>query len=97
MDERLSELGRKIRPGEKLRRAKLPLAAGAAALGALLAYRAARAVIQSRSERHGPKAGINRLRVKSAGMFDYIRALRLLATTVRKGKPAVFIVDPGTR
>lgn len=97
MDERLSDLGRKIRPGDKLRRAKLPLAAGAAALCALLAYRAARAVIQSRSERRRPKAGINRLKVKSAGMFDYIRALRLLATTVRKGKPAVFIVDPGTR
>lgn len=97
MDERLTELGRKIRPGEKLRRAKLPLAAGAAALCALLAYGAARAVIQSRSKRHGPKAGINRLRVKSAGMFDYIRALRLVATTVRKGKPSVFIVDPGTR
>ena len=97
MDERLTDLGRKIRPGEKLRKAKIPLAAGAAALCALLAYRAARSAIKARSERHGPKAGIKRLKVKSAGMFDYVRALRLLATTIRKGKPGVFIVDPGTK
>ena len=97
MDERLTDLGRKIRPGARLRKAKIPLAAGAAALCALLAYRASRAVVKSRSERHGAKAGIKRLKVKSAGMFDYILALRLLATTIRKGKPGIFIVDPGTK
>lgn len=97
MDERLTDLGRKIRPGARLRKAKIPLAAGAAALCALLAYRAARAVVKSRSERHGPKAGIKRLKVKSAGVFDYVRALRLLATTISKGKPGIFIVDPGTK
>ena len=101
MDERLTDLGRKIRPGTKLRvrlrKSKIPLAAGAAALCALLAYRAARAVVKSRSERHGPKAGIRRLKVKSARVFDYVRALRLLATTISKGKPGIFIVDPGTK
>lgn len=101
MDERLTDLGRKIRPGAKLRirmrRAKIPLAAGAAALCAFLAYRAARAAVKSKSERHGPKAGINRLKIKSAGVFDYVRALRLLATTIRKGKPGIFIVDPGMK
>ena len=97
MDERLSDLGRKIKPGANLRRAKIPLAAAAAALCALLAYWAARSVVKARSENHGPKAGINRLKVKSAGVFDYVRALRLLATTIRKGKPGIFIVDPGTR
>jgi hypothetical protein len=97
MDERLTDLGRKIHPSAKLRKAKIPLAAGAAALCALLAYRAARAMMKSKSERHGPKAGINRLKLKSAGVFDYVRALRLLATTISKGKPGIFIVDPGTK
>lgn len=97
MDERLTDLGRKIRPGARFRKARIPIAAGAAALCALLAYRAARAVVKSRSDRQGAKAEIKRLKVKSAGMFDYIMALRLLATTIRKGKPGIFIVDPGTK
>lgn len=101
MDERLTDLGRKIRPGAKVRarfrKARIPLAAGAASLCALLAYWAARAAVKSRSERHGPKADIKRLKLKSAGVFDYVRALRLLATTISKGKPGVFIVDPGTK
>ena len=99
MDERLSDLGRKLKPKVNMKRLQSPVAALSIAVAGFLLFRALRPksklVAWSRSKHKRPGARIERLKVKSAGMFDYVRALRMLMTVVRKGKPAVFIVEPG--
>jgi hypothetical protein len=91
MDERLSDLGRKLKPRVNLKRLQIPAAAVFAAVTGLLIFRA----VRPRPFKVKAKAKVTRLKVKSAGMFDYLRALKMLTTVVRKGKPAVFIVEPG--
>lgn len=89
MDERLSLLGRKIRPRMRSEYLRIPMAVLAAMLAGYVAYRLAR-----RSS--GPKPGpsVTRFKVRTSGMLDHIRTLQLAASVVRKGKPAILIVEP---
>lgn len=91
MDARLSDLGRKLKPRVNLKRLQIPAAALFLALSGLLIFRA----LRPRPFKAKAKAKVTRLKVKSAGMLDYLRTLKMLTTIVRKGKPAVFIVEPG--
>ncbi|MDQ3001828.1 MAG: hypothetical protein M3Y08_11285 [Fibrobacterota bacterium] len=91
MDVRLSDLGKKLKPRVNLKRLQIPAAGLFLALSGLLIFRA----VRPRTFKVKAKAKVTRLKVKSAGMFDYLRTLKLLTTIVRKGKPAVFIVEPG--
>ena len=92
LDRHLEQLRGKFAPKPGLRRIGLgiAIAAGGLLAGAFV-WRLAR------RDRHPVQARITRLKVRSAGMGDRVRALRLLLTVIRKGKPAVFIVDPGKR
>lgn len=104
MDEHLSQLGRKLKPRVNVSRLQIPFAAAFMALaGALLTrrflFRSRRRtwmgmpVTDSRKPRSGIKA--DRFRVRSAvGALDNIRALQLAYAVARKGKPAVYIVEP---
>jgi hypothetical protein len=96
MDERLSDLGRKIRPRINPKWVQIPLASLFALATGFIIFRAVRpkSKLAAWSRKSHPSARVQRLKIKSAGMFDYIHALRLLSTIVRKGKPAVFIVEP---
>jgi hypothetical protein len=94
MDALLSDLGRKLRPKAALKRARIPLAAASAGLAAFAVYKAIRAVRASRKPAYLKSPVLRRFRVKSLGILEYAQALRLLASVVRKGKPAVFIVEP---
>ena len=86
MDEHLASLGRKLRPLSP-KRLKIPLMA-AAALGLGLT------VFQLiRSKRH-PKPPKRELRWRSTNLFDQILLMKSLAMAVKKGKPAVFVVQP---
>jgi hypothetical protein len=49
----------------------------------------------TRHKRHPVRSKVTRLKVRSAGVRDRIHALRLVLSMIRKGKPAVFIVEPG--
>ncbi|MDB5102830.1 MAG: hypothetical protein JWP91_519 [Fibrobacteres bacterium] len=98
MDARLSDLGRKFKPKVNVKRARIPAAVLAAALTGFLLFRAFRpkSKLVSWSRRKKPaSARMQRLKVKSAGMADYVRAIGLVMNVIRKGKPAVFIVEPG--
>jgi hypothetical protein len=92
MDEHLSQLGRKFQPGAKFKRVGIPIAAAMAmAVSGLMVFRGFR--------RHGRRgrgaaAKVERLKIKSAGMWDQVRAVRLALNLARKGKPAIFIVEP---
>jgi hypothetical protein len=89
MDERLYQLGRKMRPRLEGRYLWLPLAIVAAFLAGSAAY------LLARRASH-PKAGptVTRFKVRTAGMIDHIRTLQLAASVLRKGKPAILIVEP---
>lgn len=89
MDERLSQLGRKIRPGIELRNLRLPMALLAACAAGIAAYFLAR-----RAAKTGSGPTVRRFKVRTAGMMDHIRTLQLAASVVRKGKPAILIVEP---
>jgi hypothetical protein len=108
MDLLLSQLGRKLRPKIfvsklKLARLQIPLAALFIAVSGIVVFRAIRpepkpkawmGKFQGKLGRIQNSAKVKRLEVRSAGLFDQIRALRLAAAVARKGKPAVFIVEP---
>jgi len=90
LDRHLDQLKRKFTPRARLRRLAVPAgiaAAGLLAGGLVWAF--------TRRQRHPARTRIKRLKVRSAGMRDRVRALRLVLSMIRKGKPAVFIVEPG--
>lgn len=90
LERHLGMLKERFGPKAGLRKFGLPVALGAAALAAAgIAWKL------THRERHArPKAAIRRLRVRGAGIADQIRALGMLAGMIRKGKPAIYIVEP---
>ena len=88
LEDHLERLKSRFAPSVTLRKLVLPaglLAAGGAA--GFLAWK------MSRTPAHqGFKGEVSRLRIRSAGIREQMRALRLLFSVVRKGKPAVFVV-----
>jgi hypothetical protein len=90
LDRHLRQLKRKFAPQARLRRMAMP---GLIVAGSLLAGGLVLAL--TRRKRHPVQAKITRLKVRSAGVRDRIHALRLVLAMIRKGKPAVFIVEPG--
>lgn len=89
MDDRLSQLGRKFRPRVNMGMIQIPLIVLASLLAGFAAYRMA-----SPKRKAGPKASINRFKVRTAGMRDHFRTLQLAVSVIRKGKPAILIVEP---
>jgi hypothetical protein len=90
LDRHLEQLKGKFAPRAKLRKAALPMviaAAGLIAGGLVWAF--------IRRDRHPVQARISRIKIRSMGVRDRIHALRLVMAMIRKGKPAVFIVEPG--
>jgi hypothetical protein len=90
LDRHLEQLKGKFAPRARLRRLALPIGIAAASLlagGLVWAL--------TRSKRHPAHARMTRLKVRSMGMRDRVHALRLVLAMIRKGKPAVFIVEPG--
>jgi len=95
LEHHLQMLKERMSPQAKLRRIGMPIALALAGLAAgSLAWK-----LTGRKSRpsHSPKATVTRLKLRSAGIADHIRALRLLAGIIRKGKPGVFIVEPNGR
>jgi len=90
LNHHLEELKEKFGPRARVRKLALPLAIAAAGLlaGGLVWS-------LSRRKRHPVQSRITRLKVRSAGIRDRVHALRLVMAMIRKGKPAVFIVEPG--
>jgi hypothetical protein len=90
LERHLEQLKRKFGPQARLRRLAVPLmiAGGGLLVGGLVWG-------LTRRKRHPVQTKITRLKVRSAGVRDRIRALRLMLAMIRKGKPAVFIVEPG--
>ncbi len=86
----LEELKRKFAAGDRLRGTALPAALTAAGLviGAV-------ALKLALHKRHPVRGKVTRLKVRSMGIGDQVRALRLALSVIRTGKPAVFIVEPG--
>jgi len=90
LDQHLEQLKGKFAPRARIRKMALPVAIAAAGLiagGVLL--------MLSRRKRHPVQTRITRLKIRSAGIRDRVHALRLVMAMIRKGKPAVFIVEPG--
>ena len=90
LDRHWEQLKRKFTPRARLRRLAIPVSIAAAGLlagGLTWAF--------TRRHRHPVQARIKRLKVRSAGVRDRVRAVRLVLSMIRKGKPAVFIVEPG--
>lgn len=90
LDRHLQQLKRKFAPQARLRRMAMPLmiVSGSLLAGGLV-------LALTRRKRHPVQTKITRLKVRSAGVRDRIHALRLVLAMIRKGKPAVFIVEPG--
>lgn len=95
LERHLGMLRERFAPKARLRRIAMPFAMACAGLAAgALAWK----LTGSKPRHsHAPKATVARLKVRSAGIADRIRALRLLAGLIRKGKPGIFIVEPGRR
>lgn len=89
LDRHLEQLKGKFAPRQRLRRAAM---AGAIAAGGLLT---GGLVWMLARRRHPAQAKLTRLKVRSAGIADRVRAFRLMLSVIRKGKPAIFIVEPG--
>jgi hypothetical protein len=90
LEHHLEQLKGKFAPRARIRKLALPLAIAAAGLiagGIVLAL--------GRRKRRPVQARISRLKIRSAGVRDRVHALRLVMAMIRKGKPAVFIVEPG--
>lgn len=88
MDETLALLGRKFRPDLFKRGRKIAAAVTAVLLGGLgLAL-----VLTGRTRKRKRYASVHMRR--AGGWFDQILVMRALAAAARKGKPAVFIVQP---
>ncbi|MEO6097481.1 MAG: hypothetical protein ABIW76_18250 [Fibrobacteria bacterium] len=95
MDERLADLGRKFAPRGALKRARIPLSFLGAAVAAYAIYRIAGAAgVKVPRWPPRPKGRIREFKLRSAGKLQYLRALTLLAATIRKGGTGVFIVEP---
>ena len=108
MDDLLGQLGRKLKPRFRVSRAQLsrvqiPLAVLFLSVAAFVIFRAVRPRSKPKAwmDRFDKKIGrlqnsakVKRLEVRSAGLFDQIRALRLAASVARSGKPAIYIVEP---
>lgn len=81
-------------PKARLRRIAMPFAMVVAGLAAgALAWK----LTGKPRSSHAPKATLTRLKLRSAGIADHIRALRLLTGLIRKGRPGIFIVEPGRK
>lgn len=90
LDRHIQQLKSKFAPRARLRRIAIPLVIAAGGLlGGGLVWK-----LTSR-KRHPVQTKLKRLRIRSAGVRDRIYALRLVLSMIRKGKPAVFIVEPG--
>jgi hypothetical protein len=101
MDEHLRQLGRKIRPGVRAKGLGVSFAALALTAVGALAIGAFRRRLRTRTLGGKMRAGmkgsnvkVKRFRIRSFGAFDQIRAMQLAVSMFRKGKPAVFIVEP---
>jgi hypothetical protein len=98
MDESLAMLGRKLSPS-RLKVLRAPLAALSLGLIGLAVFRAYRKGwhVHSRSKHASlrEKPTIKRMQVRSMSRFAQLRTILLLASVASKGKPAVFIVNPG--
>jgi hypothetical protein len=101
MDEHLRQLGRKIRPGAGAKGLGASFAALALAAIGILAIGAFRRRMRARTWSGRMKAGmrgsnvrVKRFRIRSFGALDQIRVLQLAVSMFRKGKPAVYIVEP---
>jgi hypothetical protein len=101
MDKHLAQLGRKIKPKLNLRRLQIPVAAFLLLTAGWVAFRMIRrrsklktwsGRIRSWNDRSNVK--VKKIKLRSAGILDQIRALQLAVAAVRKGKPAIFIVEP---
>jgi hypothetical protein len=90
LDHHLEQLKGKFAPRARFRKIALPLAITAAGL-------LAGGLVWSlgRRKRHPVQTRVTRLKLRSAGIRDRVHALRLVMAMIRKGKPAVFIVEPG--
>jgi hypothetical protein len=90
LDAHLEQLKGKFAPRARIRKMALPAAIAAAGLiaGGLVWSLA-------RRRRHPVQTRITKLKVRSMGIRDRVHALRLIMAMIRKGKPAVFIVEPG--
>ncbi len=89
-DRHLAQLKGKFAPRARLRKIAMPLAI---ATGGLIAGGLVWSLV--RRKRHPVHARITRMKIRSAGIRDRVHALRLVMAMIRKGKPAVFIVEPG--
>ncbi|HKP96667.1 MAG TPA: DUF3618 domain-containing protein [Fibrobacteria bacterium] len=103
MDALLSQLGRKFKPRLNLSRLQVPLAALFLAVSGIVVFRAIRRRSKPKAwtDRFGERIGriqnsakAKRPEVRSAGILDQVRALRLAASAARSGKPAIYIVEP---
>jgi len=106
MDEHLSQLGDKLKT--KASSAYLWIPIGGLLLGAI-GYAAFRMVgkvskpkkwsdrVQGGVDKFIGASAVEKLQVRSAGIFDQIRMLRLAVSAARKGKPAIYIVEPRKR
>jgi hypothetical protein len=101
MDEHLRQLGRKIRPGVGAKSLGVSVAALALTAVGALAIGAVRRRLRTRTWGGRMKAGmkapnvrVKRFRMRSFGALDQIRAMQLAVSMFRRGKPAVFIVEP---
>ncbi|MDB5049293.1 MAG: hypothetical protein JWO30_2364 [Fibrobacteres bacterium] len=103
MDEHLAQLGRKIRPKANLKRMQIPFAALFVMVSGLVAFRLIRrrsklktwsGRVQAGVRKAGANPNVKRVKLRSAGFLDQIRAVRLAINVARKGKPAIFIVEP---
>jgi hypothetical protein len=103
MDEHLAQLGRKIKPKMNLKRMQIPVAALSVMMAGFLVFRLIRrrsklktwsGRVQAGVRSAGANAKVKRLKVRSAGFLDQVRAVRLAVDVARKGKPAIFIVEP---
>jgi hypothetical protein len=90
LDHHLEQLKGKFAPRARIRKLAMPLAIAAAGL-------IAGGLVWSigRRKRHPVQTRISKIKIRSLGIRDRVHALRLVLAMIRKGKPAVFIVEPG--
>lgn len=97
MDENLALLGKKLNPN-RLRNLQVPLVLGFLAITAIflvIRYRKGWHVKSRRSSALvKPKYAIKRMRLGTLGRWSQLRTFLQLVSVARRGKPAVFIVQP---
>ena len=103
MDERLSQLGRKLKPQVKPAYLWLSLTALALGVGGYMAFRKFRAASIPEKWDAGLKKKLGKIAALptvekagalSGGILDQLGALRLAYAAVRHGKPSIYVVKP---